>query len=159
MGIKINKKSITVVNTLADKFVKQLDVEPELDTTKHYNVDGTDVKVGCELQDSGDLYITVTMFNTKVGANFGTKAYRIDLFDKEPKQAYKLPDFITATIVECLNSEGISFTELGNGLISDSLELNGIQSKIWISNDLTYISISNKILEDQVKDPFASLGL
>jgi len=159
MGIKVNKKSITVVNTLADKFVKQLDVEPELDTTKHYKVDGVDSKVGVELQDNGDLYITVTMFDTKVGSNFGTKAYRIGLFDEEPKQAYKLPDFITATIVECLNSEGISFTELGNGLISDSLELNGIQSKIWISNDLTYISISNKILEDQVKDPFASLGL
>lgn len=148
--MKVVKRNIVKVNNLRDYFVKELSAEPTMtDVVKEQTIDGNLFRVSCDVINDG-IDVVVSVWNEQAGVDLGIREYFISLFNDNEKERIKLPnDTVGLAILECLTNYGVGFTELGNGYISEWImnDNDTIMTKLWFSNDFTYISISHKQLE------------
>jgi len=163
MAIKVGNRTIVKSNRLSDYFVGTLTEFPNsVDVVKEHQLsdNGDTVKIGASFNDvNGDISIYVKFYNPNSFVEQEAKQYRIPLFNDEPKSRISLPlALVGYLIVEVLELNGIGFDGLGEGIISVPLELNSITTKIWISDDGKFISISRKIEEETVGDLGAKYG-
>jgi len=148
--MKVVKRNVVKVNNLKDYFVKELTTEPTMvDVVKEQTIDGNLFRIYCDVVNDG-IDLVVSVWNEQTGVDLGIREYFIPLFNDIEKERIKLPnDAIGLAILECLNNYGVSFNQLGDGYISEwIMNDNETQmTKLWFSNDFTYISLTHKQLE------------